>query len=747
MSENARTEAFRSPLLSGPRLNVLLPLAVSVLIWLAFSPSLNNGFVWDDEAAIQHNERIKSLNWENIRWMFTTRYTGPYQPLSWLSLAVDHELWGSEKARGYHFTSIAIHTVTAVAFFFLARLLLTAALGSQEASGREEKALPGSPYSDMATTWGAAAAMALFALHPLRVESVAWATERRDVLSGMFFVLTILSYLRYARLKPGDEGRVAWYVATLALFLMAVLSKATVVTLPVVLVVLDFYPLRRVSRESGVRGTVTLDKALFEKIPLFLLAFTFGLLAIAGQAEAGAMMGIAKHGLVGRIIVAIQGIGFYVSKTLVPIGLSPFYELPEYPLLIIRELTIRIAIVLGVTALVIRKRKRLPGLAAAWLCFVILALPMLGFVQVGLQIAADRYSYLPGMSLALVFGGCIRAWWPRDQRRVDTPFQVPAALVILLIIVLTPLTRRQCRFWQFDIALWMRAGGVDPRSSMAFYNLGTAWDRRFDGRGSAIAAYRWAVQLRPDHLLAWQNLGNALLMDGKNAEAVEAYQKILESDPSNVDMLGNMSLALMGMKHYDRAAEYAQKAISVDPDSAPVRNTLGVVLLQKSRIEPDLKRREALLDESIQAFRGAIQADPKYPNTYQNLLAILYDRREHREVVQVLRKAVQSMPDDLEMMNNLAYVLATCSNDDIRNGREALELALRVCEKSRYQRVGYLDTLAAAYAEVGDFENAVRIMEQAIEIASQKDAVQASRLKQRRQEYLIRRPMRLDEYN
>ncbi len=725
-----------APASAADRLNWLLPLLIAIATVVAFCPALDNEYVWDDEAAIQRNEHIHSLGLSNLGWMFTTRYTGPYQPLSWLSLATDRAIWRGKMLWGMHLTSILLHAGAAVVFFYVARRLLAAAAAGAPCSDGKARSAVRTTLADPALCWAAAGAAVVFAVHPLRVESVAWLTERRDVLSGLFFMVTVLSYLRYAELRAGAQGRTGWYVAALVLYAMALLSKATTVTLPIVMVVLDLYPLRRLRAKSGAWRNRANESVLAEKIPFLALALAIGLVALAGQAEAGAMMGLAKHGILARILVGVSGVGFYLSKTVLPIYLSPMYELPAGLAQVAGRVSLYIIVGVAVTTGVIWVRRRLPGLGVAWLAYVIMLLPMLGFIQVGVQMAADRYSYLPGLSLALLPGGVLLAWWRRlGTEDPHAVFRAPAVVVILLAGGLASLTWRQCGFWQNEIGLWTRAAELNMSSAVSHYNLGTAWERKATGRDQALAAYGFAVAARPDYVIAWQNLGNTLVTGGKHEEGLEAYQQVLKHEPRHADALANMGVALIGLQRFDEAVERVQQAIAIDKTHAAAHNTLGLALVSGGKLE-----------EGMEAYRKAMELDPTYVRAYENLLGILVAQRRFGEAVDVLRTALKHMPDHLELANTLAYILATCRSDDVRNGPEALELALRVCQRTKYQRAYMLDTLAAAHAEVGEFEKAMQAIQRAIDLISATDPKTAQVFRERRRQYQVGKALRRSSY-
>lgn len=719
----------------------LLPAIIVVATAVAFYPCLDNEFVWDDEAAIVRNEHLRRLDWENLRWMFSTTETGPYQPLAWVTLAIDRRIWGGETAWGHHFTNVVIHIATAVAFYFLTIQLLRWAWGERgRPSPRKAEGILSLPQGiGPGFVWAAATGMALFALHPLRVESVAWAVERRDVLSGLFFLLTGLAYLRYAGLAAGAPGRKAYFVLTLFLYVLALLSKATTVTLPVVLVLLDIYPLRRLRARPREWWTSQTELILIEKIPFFVLAMAAGLVALLGQSDAGAMKDIVDHGVGPRLVVAAAGVGFYLVKTVAPIGLSPLYELTPDLVGTLRD-WICILVGFGTLAVAFALRRRFRGPLIAWCCYFVMLLPTLGLIQVGVQRAADRYSYLPSLSIGVLVAGVVLYLWRKGEAEEagEAVLRAPAVIVIALVAVLSPLTWRQCDFWENEVALWWRVVDVEKYSSaVGFFNLATALQRQGPLGGDkarhlegVIQAYRTAVRLRPDFLQALQNLGNTLTMAGRHDEAIQTYQKVLEQDPLRPDILANMTLAAMGKGDFEQALAYAKKATEIDPNHAPAQNVLGLVLAHEGKI-----------DEAIEAYQRAIAADPKHVHAIENLFGILMAQARYGEAVDLLRDAMRNIPDDFELANNLAYILATCPRDDVRNGPEAVEIALRVCRHSEYKEVKHLDTLAAAYARVGEFEKAVQTLQQAIDLISAVNPEHAARLSARQQKYANGQPL------
>src|SRR2546426_3935266 len=358
----------------------LVPLLIAVVTFAAFLPALHNQFVnWDDDKNFLENPHYRGLGWTHLRWMWRTTQLGHYIPLTWMTFGLDYLLWGMNPL-GYHLTNLLLHAANAVVFFFVARRILTLAL-------------PGPSERGHALAVSAGVAALVFAIHPLRVESVAWVTERRDVLSGLFYLSTILMYLRACE---GGERRRGWYWLSVAVFICALLSKSMVVNLPVVLLILDVYPLRRLGATIGWWSKPA-RPVYVEKIPFVLLAAAACAVAVMAQSSVHAAVPLAKLSVPGRLAVSAYGLSFYLWKMVVPVNLSPLYELPRALSLVATPFLLSYGLVVAITAIVLALRRRVPGLPAAWLAYVVVLLPVLGLFQSGPQIAADRYTYLAGL--------------------------------------------------------------------------------------------------------------------------------------------------------------------------------------------------------------------------------------------------------------------------------------------------------------------------------------------------------------
>src|SRR5216117_1990605 len=449
----------------------LAPLLVALFTLAAFLPALQNQFVsWDDDENFLDNPHYRGLGWTHLHWMWTT-HLGHYIPLTWMTLGLDYLLWGMNPL-GYHLTNLLLHAANAVVFFFVVRRLLARALPSPSEHG----------YA-LAVSSGVTSLV--FAIHPLRVESVAWATERRDVLSGLFYLLTILMYLR-AR-ERGERGR-GWYWLSMAVFVLALLSKSMVVNLPIVLLILYVYPLRRLGGAVGW-WSAPARRVYVEKIPFVLLAAVASAVALMAQLSHDTMVSVVQLSGLGRLAVSMYGLSFYLWKTVAPVNLSPLYELPPTVNPWAPPFLLSYGLVLAITVLVLALRRRVPGLPAAWVTYIVVLLPVLGIFQSGSQIAADRYTYLAGLGWAILAGAGLLSCWHA------TRFLIPGCAVCLLV-GLGVLTWNQAQIWHDSEKLWSHAAAIDPGSPVGQYSLGLALARQRK-LTEAIEHFKTALRIQP----------------------------------------------------------------------------------------------------------------------------------------------------------------------------------------------------------------------------------------------------------
>jgi tetratricopeptide (TPR) repeat protein len=581
----------------------IAPLMVALCTFVAFIPTLSNSWVtWDDDRNFLDNLQYRGLDGTHLHWMWTTFHMGHYIPFSWMTLGLDYELWGMD-ARGYHLTNLLLHCVNAVLVYFIAKRIL--ALAAPNEAREPRKLIVASAFAAL-----------FFSIHPLRVESVAWATERRDVLSGCFFWAAALTYLRYA-VNPDRERR--WYWATLGLYACAMLSKATSITLPALLVLLNVYPLRRLGGANGW-WTRSARRVYLEVLPVGVIslgAIPVTLIALAPPNQLS---------FAAKIAVSAYSLAFYVWKTVLPFGLSPLYEMPVHvsptePRFIASYVAV-IALVAAAWAL----RRRWPSVPMALLGFLAVVFPLLGIVQNGPQIAADRYTYHAAPALAVLAGGAVL--WLLGGRLAS--FVRPAGSFVIL--ALGVLTWRQTTVWHDPSTFWTYVLQHDPRSSIAETALGTLLVR--DGRyAEAIPHLEHATQLDPGYAEGHDNYGIALSNLGRLDEAIAQFRIAIAHSPRNHESHNNLGIALARQGQLQPAIEEYRAALAINPDYADAHTNWGNALLRLGqpdsaiahyreavRLRPDLSgahlnwgvalAQEGRYAEAIDHFRAALAADP-----------------------------------------------------------------------------------------------------------------------------------------
>ena len=450
---------------------------------ITFLPVLQNDFVnWDDINVLLTNPHYRGFGWANLRWMFTTTLMGHYVPLTWLSFAVNFTLGGLHPW-GYHLGNLMLHAANAGVFYLVARRLL--ATGFAGGIPDADVAARTNRLREPTLCAGAAFAALAFGLHPLRVESVAWATERRDVLCGLFYLLATLAYLR--GVDQGGPIRTRSFILSIGTFLLSLLAKAAAVPLPVVLLLLDVYPLRRV-RSVGWRRLV------IEKVPYLLLAGAAGVAALIAQSEAQALADPRDHGIATRLAVMSYGLVFYPWKFFWSANLSPFYALPATVDPLSARFLVPTIIVILVTALLVAMRRRAPAALAAWVYSALLVLPVSGAAQAGVHLVADRYSYLSGLGFALLAGAGL-VWCLRESRRLQ-PLLVGACIMVAALVLagLGAAAWRQSEIWHDTGSLWRHALSVDPDNARARFYLGY-WLYVMDRPEDARVEYERALAL------------------------------------------------------------------------------------------------------------------------------------------------------------------------------------------------------------------------------------------------------------
>jgi tetratricopeptide (TPR) repeat protein len=600
---------------------------VLLATFAAFSPCLSNGFVYDDDKNIVANFDYRGLGGEQFRWMFTTFRMGHYQPLAWLSLAVDHAVWGMNPT-GYHLTNLLLHLAnTALVFLLVIRLARRARRDAAWGEGENPVYL------------AAALATLLFAVHPLRVESVAWVTERRDVLSSFFLLLTLLFYFR-AQTASDADGKRGWLAAAMTAFVLSLLSRAMGVTLPLLLFVIDWHPLRRWGREAQTGEPFR--RIVIEKLLFCIPAIPAVILAPIAQRSVGAAIAWDLHGPVARAFQACFGLVFYLVKTVFPAGLSPLYFL-ELPLDIGRWpiAVSAILVIVAIASVVMLRRHR--WLVAAAVCYGVVLSPVLGFGQSGRQLTADRYSYLPAIVVAvLMTAGLARLLRGRGR---TSAARIVVAATLAVGLGLGARTWRLCVAWRTQESLWRYAVEHGEANHLAHYNLACALAAN-DQPDEAVPHFERALALRPDHVKSQYNLGNALSELNRLEDSAAAYRRALVLDPTQGRHHYELGRVCLAMGREDEAMAAFDRAISLLPDDPRPRVNLGVLLNRRGRIE-----------EAVAAYRGAIRLRPGHRDAHYNMAIALERLNRNAEAEVAYRQAIQTDPAFAEAYVNLGNVM------------------------------------------------------------------------------------------
>ena len=594
----------------------LVPLLVAVITFVAFLPVLRAGFVsWDDDKNFLDNPHYRGLGLAQLRWMWTTFHLGHYVPLSWMSLGLDYRFWGMNPT-GYHLTNLLLHTANAVLVYFLARrILIRARETTTESRAGPSVALRASSGRHL---MAAAFAALLFSIHPLRVESVAWITERRDVLSFLFYASSVLSYVRSTEQA---ENRRRWYGLSLGLFAGALLSKATSITLPALLLILNVYPLERLGvaertswwNESARR--VYLELAPFALLAVATVGVTF--LALQHLVQLTAMQ---------KIAVSAYSLAFYLWKTIAPVGLAPLYAMPASVDPYAARYLVSYAVLIAVSVGAWLARHRWPAVTAAWLAFLITVAPLLGLVQNGPQIAADRYTYFAAPFVAMLAAGALSS-----LRTSLTDVTIGAAA--LALVALGAATWRQTEVWHDSESLWTQVLNVEPESPIAQNNLGNVLLRE-KRLNDAIDHYRRALAAAPYYAEAHNNLGVALSRQGRLADAIAHYQLALAALPAYDEAHDNWGIALDAMGKPAESIAHFRLALSINGENADAQVNWGNALIKLGR-----------LDEAILMYEKALRRHPDNAAAHLNWGVALARQGKLVDAIGQFRQALILKPE------------------------------------------------------------------------------------------------------
>jgi tetratricopeptide (TPR) repeat protein len=543
-------------------------IAVVLITLMLYVPALKNDFVnFDDNEYVYENTYIRSINLHTLSWMLTEFHAANWHPLSWLSHAADYCFWGPNPF-GHHLTSIILHGLNTLLVFLLVIQLMLRAEGIPAAFSPSRSVPPCTVRSLVA----ASVASLLFGIHPLHVESVAWVAERKDVLCAFFLLLTLCCYLLYASSVEKKYRRV-WFAACMALAIAALMAKPMAVTLPLILLLLDMYPLQRIAFSNGAEGNL---RVVLEKVPFCIVSFISAILTVLAQQAVMAFKSLESLSLELRIANAFHAPLFYLAKMIWPVRLVPFYPFPkEFSSLDNAYYGISGVLFLLVTGVCIWLWRRGHYLFfTAWAYYLITLLPVAGIVQVGSQAAADRYTYLPSVSIFILAGIGVAEMLAGTGLRKNV-MRMGAVIIALIFIIFGQLTVKQMRIWRDSETLWNHVIRNFPgRVHFAHNNLGAAYVKKglFD---EAFEEYKKAIAISPTYAEAHTNLGNAYTRRGEYDKAIAEHENALAANPRLMSAYYNLGNSYYAMGMYDDAIVHYKKFLAADPNNAEAYNNLG----------------------------------------------------------------------------------------------------------------------------------------------------------------------------
>jgi Tfp pilus assembly protein PilF len=651
----------------------VLAVGLAVATLAVYWPATGYDFVnLDDQVYVSECPPVLAgVTAEGLRWAFTTTAGGAWHPVTWLSLLLDGQFFGPRPG-GYHLTNVLLHVANTLLLF-------------------------GWLYQITQARWRSAMVAALFALHPLHVESVAWISERKDVLSTAFWLLTLIAYGKYASGAKAHASRTThharlYYGLALTSFTLGLMSKPMLVTLPCVLLLLDFWPLQRMTPFNPR----ILWRLVGEKIPFLLLSAVASVVTVWAQRSSDAVASLEWISPGGRLANAAVAYARYLGKTFWPADLAVFYPHPtNWPLVVVLGAT---ALLLAISVVVVQSRQCRPYLAVGWFWFVGTLVPVIGLVQVGGQSLADRYSYVPliGLFIALVWGAS--AWFATGGPSPGKS-RLAAVMAGLILLLCAGTTIRQLRHWQNSETLFRHALAVTRNNVVAHVNLASTLldQQRFS---EAAEQCELALHLRPDATEALKNLGLALAGLGRWDEAMAQYQRALQIHPDDAQTLNSLGLALANQGKLAEAEEYFRRSLASKADAPEPLSNLGLTLALSGRPE-----------EAMECYRRALQLKPGEVKVLNNLGLALAGQQRWDEALDYYRQALAIRPDSLDALVNSGVALASQGKvaEAIACYRQALQIKPDSLEA--------LINIGIVLARQGERAEAVQYLSEALRLA------------------------------
>jgi tetratricopeptide (TPR) repeat protein len=684
-----------------------------VLVFAAFEPVRHNQFVdYDDETYILLNHHILSgITYESLTWAFTSGYAANWHPLTWLSHLLDIELFGINPV-GHHAHNLALHIASTLLLFMILRQMT-------------------------GTLWRSAFMAVVFSIHPLRVESVAWAAERKDVLCTFFWMLTTAAYIGYAR-----RGGVFRYLLVALGLCLGLMAKPMIVTLPIIFLLLDVWPLQRIKNHSPQDDALEPARRfrpasvlwlITEKIPLLILVAVSCIVTYKIQYWGGAVdaLNITWGQRLANVFVSYIE---YLQKIAWPVNLAPLYPFPEngWP---VWKPVVALILLSGGSAFAVYALRKRPWLFVGWLWYIITLIPVIGLVQIGSHAMTDRYSYLPSIGILIMLA------WAAEEFSVKWPYRktVFAVLSGVFAIAMIMTTRTQVTYWKDSFTLNKRTLAVTENNYTAYNNMGAILmeQKKYD---EALPCLQKALEIRPGYYLAIANMANAMRDLHQYDNALAYIDKALKEQPYEGLAYFIQGRIFSDMGNPDAALSAYKKAAKLDPDDFRPFYDAGVLLAKQGAIK-----------EAIQYFKACLRCNPNWGDAYRDMglafqrLGFMEDALANyhmalklipndyvvcyrtgycfeeighpRDAIYFYRQALKIKPDLLQALDKLAWLLATSPDSDIRNPSEAVRLAEKAGQMTAFNDYRILNTLAAAYAGQKQFSVAVDVLNKAISLA------------------------------
>jgi protein O-mannosyl-transferase len=646
---------------------LLISAALITVTLIAYEPIRYNGFItaYDDCEYITNNPQVTSgITWKTLGEAFTMPHAFMWHPLTTISHMLDYEIYGLNPA-GHHFTSLLIHIINVLLLFWIMKSLSS-------------------------SIWLSAFIAAVFALHPVQVESVAWAAERKTVMSGLFWLLTTAAYIYYTR-RPGFRR----YLLVFAVYGLCILTKPVVVTLPFALLLLDYWPLERFSKQKFSPKWLIL-----EKIPLIAMSTFLSIITFFSQQHGGVVSSLSRMPLNFRLANMFLSYIRYIGKLIWPSGLAICYPHPRTTFDDIRVvICAALFILLSVLFIVIFRRKKYASVG--WLWYLGTLVPVIGLIQSGAQAMANRYMYIPMLGLLIIIGWGVKDFIEkRPLAKIAVIILSAAALTSLLL-----LTRLQVGYYQNSLKLFQYALSATKDNPVAENSYGCALlaENRLD---EAELHLRKAISQAPAFVVAITNLAKVYMEEGKYNEAVKNLTLIIEHNEATADTYYNLASVLSVQNKLDEAVNNFQKALELNPNDPDTYKRLGIVVMIMGKN-----------NEAIEYLNKSLKIKPNQVEVYANLGTAYSQLGRNDMAISNWEKALNLQPNSVDVLNNMGWVIATSPDMTTQTAEKAIAYSRRACELTGYNNAEYLDTYAVALAAAGKFEDAKTVAQRALGIA------------------------------